>query len=789
MRLIGRLLGAILTVALIVVGAVLLWLVTTVPPRDTTLRLAGLTAPVTIEMDRFGIPTITALNERDAAFALGYLHAQNRLFQMDLMRRAGAGRLSAWFGKAALPTDEFMRTLGLYRLAKAEFHTLPPQGRAIVVAYADGVNAWLAHRRVALPAAYYLLGVRPAPWQPADTLVWGKLMALELAGNFRGELFRARLLQHLPAADIPVLYPAYPKKAPTAWGEVAALLKGMPLGRIYAALPRFVGPIFDSNNWVVDGRHTASGKPMLANDPHLGLEAPGVWYLAHIKTPDLDIAGVTAPGDPYVVIGHNAHIAWGFTNTGSDVEDLFIEKVDPKDHSRYLTPSGALPFGTREETIRVRGAAPVKITVRTTRHGPVISDLGGSYAAAAASGTVLALEATWLFPDDDSPEALRLIDRARNWDEFKDAVKFFRAPEQNMVFADTAGNIGFIAPGLVPIRGKGDGWLPSPGWSGDYDWTGFIPFDQLPQGYDPPAGRFVTANQKIVPDSYPYFISRDWDIPNRAERINALLDAKTKLTPDDFAAIQADTLSRMAQRLVPLMAATTPLSPRDRRALDLIKAWHFHMDRDEVAPLLFVAWLRELNRELFQKKLGPEFPAFWQPGPRAVARILTQHRDWCLPTGGKPGDCALVLSQSLHHALDRLSARLGGNIEDWQWGRLHRAPFDNPFWSHVPFLAGLFRLDIPTDGGSDTVNRGEMHYRAPDPYADIEGPGMRMIVDLVDPAKARFLVTPGQGGSPLSPHYADLALRWRDFRYLTLGPPRHFARMSLLPDSAPNRGK
>jgi penicillin G amidase len=780
MRWIGRL---ILLIVILVAG-VALWLVPTVPGPDTTLRLAGLTAPVTIERDRYGIPTVAAANDRDAAFALGYLHAQNRLFQMDLMRRDGAGRLSEWFGAAALPTDEFMRTLGIYRVAQAEYQTMTPEGRAIVDAYTAGVNAWLETRDVALPPAYYLLGVRPEPWRPADTLVWGKLMALELCGNFRDELLRAAMSRHLTPADLAVLYPAYPEHAPTAWGETAARRRGMPLDAIYAAIPAVVGPIFDSNNWVVDGRHTASGKPMLANDPHLALDAPGMWYLAHIKTPDLDVTGVTAPGDPYVVIGHNAHIAWGFTNTGGDVEDLFVEKVDPKDPRRYLTPNGSEPFFTRQETIRVRGGKTVTITVRATRHGPVISDLGGKYVAAGA-GTVLALEATWLMPGDHSPEALRLIDRATNWTEFRDAVKQFTAPEQNMVFADTAGNIGYIAPALVPIRGKGDGWLPAPGWSGDYDWKGFIPFDQLPQAYDPPGGRFVTANQKIVPDSYPYFITRDWDIPNRAERINRLIDAKAKLTPDDFAAIQADTVSLMARHLVPMMTDIAPRTARDKRAIKLLDEWNFHMNRDLVAPLIFVAWLRELERELFQAKLGNEFAAYWRARPQVVRGILTTHRDWCLPRGAEPGDCGAVLAQSLHVALDQLAAHFGDeNVDDWRWGRVHVAPFANPFWSRVPEIGGWFALDIPTDGGSDTVNRGEMRYDDANPYADIEGPGLRMIVDLSNPADARFLITPGQGGGPLSPHYADLALRWRDFDYLTLGSPRQYAVLRLLPESS-----
>jgi penicillin amidase len=783
-----RWVGRIVLIVVIVVAAVLLWLRTSGPMPGAPLRLAGLTAPVTVTRDRFGVPTIDAANDHDAFFTLGFLHAQERLFQMELVRRAGAGRLAELVGPAALPIDKYMRVLGLYRAAEAQYSSLSAPTRADIDAYAAGVNAWLAQRRVALPPEYYLLGARPKPWRPADTLVWGKLMSLQLAGNFRDELLRARLLQHITPAELAVLYPAYPKDAPSFTGARNAWLKGLDLDAIYAELPAIVGPTYESNNWVLDGKHTVSGKPLLANDPHLALTAPGAWYLARLKTPGMDVAGVTAPGDPYVVLGHNAHIAWGFTTTTGDVEDLFIEKVDPKDPTHYLTPTGSAAFVTREETIAVKGAAPVKLTVRETRHGPVISDLGGKYAATAAAATVLALQTTWLAPDDRSPEALHGIDRAANWTEFRDALKQFTAPEQNMVFADDAGEIGFIAPGHIPIRAKGDGYMPVPGWSGDYDWTGFIPFDDLPQGYNPPGGRFVTANQKIVPDSYKYFISRDWDIPNRAERIDQLLDAKKKFGPDDFAAIQADTLSLMAQRLVPLMTAIQPADGRDRNAVGRLKGWNFHMDRTLVEPLIFVAWLRELDRALFAKKLGDVFGSYWAPRPVVVRGILTEHRDWCVPDVGKPGDCAAVLAESLHRALDELAARYGGNMDDWRWGRPHVAPFANQIWSNVPVLGRLFAVDIPTDGGSDTVNRGEMDWDGKTPFADLHGPGLRMIVDLAAPDAARFLITPGQSGNPLDPHYGDLAERWRDFRWLGFGSGRPALITRLLPAS-PNRGE
>jgi len=785
-----RWVGRIVLIAGILLAAVLLWLATTGPSPQRELRVAGLAGPIAIERDRFGIATITAANARDAFFAVGFQHAEERLFQMELTRRLGAGRLAEWFGPAALPTDKFMRVLGIYRAAEEEYRALSPDTRSELDAYVAGVNAWLAQRRVALPPEYYLIRGQPEPWKPADSLVWAKLMDLQLGSNFRNELLRARIEQHIKPDQLGVLFPPYPKDAPGITGDTTAWLRGLDLDAIYAALPKITGPIYESNNWVVDGKHTQSGKPMLANDPHLDLTAPGVWYLLHIKTPQLDISGVTAPATPWVVLGHNTHAAWGFTTTTGDVEDLFIEKVDPKDAGRYLTPAGSAAFATREETIAVRGNTPVKLTVRETRHGPVISDLGDRYGATTVgNGTVLALQATWLMPGDRSPEALRNINYAKNWTEFREATRLFVAPQQNMVFADDAGNIGFIAPGRIPIRAKGDGYMPTPGWTDDYAWKGFIPFDDLPQGLNPASGRFVTANAKIVPDSYKYFISRDWDIPNRARRINQMLDdAKgRKLGPADFAAMQADTLSLMAKDLVPLMTAIRPSDARDANAVERLKSWNFRMDRRLVEPLIFNAWLRELMRALFADRLGEAFASYWAPRHLVVRGILTDHRDWCRPEGGAAGDCGAVLTATLHRALQDLAARYGDDMARWNWGRAHVAPFANQFWSNVPGVGDWFNLDIPTDGGSDTVNRGDMEFATETPFADRHGPGLRMIVDLAAPATARYLITPGQSSNPLSPHYRDLADRWRDFAWLTLGGQRSVAVTHLLPETA-NRG-
>jgi penicillin G amidase len=760
----------LLLLPLVLVAGTLLWLRSSLPLSSGHLALEGLTAPVSISRDAHGIPTIAAKNDRDAAFALGFVHAEDRLFQMDLMRRAGAGRLSEWFGSATLPFDRFVRTIGLYRAAERQYALLSPELRAALDAYAAGVNAYLAHRRGALPAEYYLLNASPEPWKPADTLVWGKLVALQLAGNLRQELLHARLAQHLTPEELQILYPPYPTDGPVVVSSAAAALKDLPLGAIEDALPPFVGPAFASNNWVVDGKHSVSGKPLLANDPHLGLSAPSFWYLARIETPSLTLAGVTAPGEPFVVLGHNQRIAWGFTNTESDVEDLFIERVDPADPSRYLTPGGNAPFATRQEQILVRGGPPVVFTVRETRHGPVVSDLGGGYAPNLAAGTVLALEATFLEGDDLTPQALWSMNRAGNWSEFRAALRDFAAPEQNMVYADIDGNIGFFAPARVPIRGKGDGWMPAPGWSGEYDWKGYIPFDALPSAFNPPSGRIVSANNKIVPESYPYFLGRGWDLPNRALRINALLDRTPQQSPDASAAIQADTLSLMARDLLPLMLAIKPPSPLAGKALDRLKAWNDRMDRDDVAPLLFAAWLRELNRTLFADRLGDAFEDYWGMHPDVIRLILTKHPEWCDDRATPQVEsCADQLAASLGRALDELRSRYGDDMSEWRWGRAHQAQFTNRFWANVPVLRSLFATTIPADGGYDTIDRGVTLLAGTRPYADVLGPSLRMIVDLGDIAGARFMISPGESGNVLSPHYNDLMLSWRDDAYVTLG--------------------
>jgi penicillin G amidase len=764
--------GALVLLLAVATGAGFLQLRTSLPQTSGTVAVPGLEHPVTVTRDRYGIPTIVAQSEHDADFALGFVHAQDRLFSMDMIRRSGAGRLSEIFGVRTLGIDETMRTLGLYRAAEAEWEREPPRVRASFEAYAHGVNAYLAVRSGALPPEYYLLNASPEPWRPTDSLVWGKIMDLD--GNFRGELARARLLTRVPMSDLAVLYPSYPKEAPVSLANLRVELRRLPLDRLWAVLPPGIGRRGKSNNWVVNGAHSQSGKPLLANDPHLAYSAPGVWYLARIKTPALDLAGATLPGMPFVIIGHNDNIAWGFTSTGGDDEDLFIERLDPANPAEYETETGPRPFVTREERIKVRGGTPVILHVRATRHGPVISDLAGYK----VGDDMLALEATWLDGDDQTPQAIWQLDRATNWAEFRDAARHWLAPEQNIVYADTGGNIGFMAPARLPIRKAGDGWLPEPGWTGAFDWIGWVPLDGLPAAYNPPVGRIVTANNKIVPDDYPYFITRDWELPYRAARIDALLDGTPVQSPEASAAIQGDDISLSARTLLPVMLEAKPHDKEAPDLFDKLRHWNARMDRGAMEPLLFSAWMRALMRAVLEPRLGPMFETFWTERPDILYLVLTAQRGWC----GDNGDCAGILADSFDRAVAALRQCYGDDVSRWHWGRAHRANFQSPVWASVPVLSGWFSAAAGANGSDDTVDTGGMFFgEEPDPYLDLYGPSLRMIVDLAAPNAARFINAPGQSGNPLSPHWGDLVERWRALRYVSFGNDASGGVLRLVP--------
>ncbi len=807
-RVLGRaaaVLGILLAIVLLGLGGLYLWLRTSLPKVDGKLDVAGLHGPVTITRDGHGIPRVAASDAHDAIFALGFLHGQDRIFQMDMLRRYGAGKLAEIGGKGQLDSDRFMRTLGLARAAEQQLEHLSRPVREVLQAYADGVNAAIANSSDAQRPYYYVIP-GPRQWQPADTLIVRNVMALFLSQNYRNELLHGQLAERLTPAQLRELYPDHPPDSVDYAADRQAMAR-LPMEQLAAALPAASAWPYASNNWVIDGKHSDTGKPLLENDPHLTLLAPSIWYLARLEFPGYDLTGGTIPGAPFVIVGHNGHIGWGFTETGGDVEDLFIEKPDPHDPQAYLTPSGSEPFQVRQETIHVRGGADVPITIRSTRHGPVISDVlaqksGNSALPGAGSKKtsspavpsgdyVMALQATFLAPDDITAEALWKMDLARDCNEFRDALREYQAPQMNIVFAGVDGTIGFMAPGRIPIRRNGFGWVPHPGWTGDYDWIGYIPFDQLPQKMNPPEGHIVTANNKIVPDDYPYFITSNWALPYREERIKSLLKARPVQSVASTSAIAGDVLSLEAGQLLPELLKVQPDDAGTRWAVEQLNGWSRDMQVGDVGPLLYLAWLRELERILFAKQLGATFAGYWSPHPQVVLDILRNQPGWCSPesTGSQAGDCDAVLLQALHRALNDLQQALGNDRSRWKFGKLHAALFSSPVLSKIPLLGTVLRLSIPAPGANSTINAGIMDFSSEQhPFLAIGGPSLRFVLDFSKLSRSRFMFAPGVSENPLSPHYGDLMRPWRDVKWLDFSrlPASH--TLTLMPSAKGRQG-
>jgi penicillin amidase len=783
-----QLLYFVLFAIVLAVGGGWVWLRTGLPPAHDSIRSTAVEAPVRVWRDARAVPHVFASNEADAYFALGYLHAQDRLWQMDMMRRLGAGRLAEVVGNLGLDSDRLMRMLGLYRRAEASYALLSFPARRALDRYADGVNAWLDGHDGALPPEFTALFYRPEPWRPADSLVWAEIMTVQLSGNFRAEIERMRLLADLGPERAATFLP---DGLPTPSTIAAAGALHPLLDRLAAALPEPIGPATASNEWVLSGARSATGMPLLANDPHLGLGAPSLWYLVRIVTPELTLVGATAPGVPILVLGHNGRIAWGLTTTGADTQDLFIETVDPGDWDRYLAPGGRLPFEVRNETIAVRGGDPVDLAIRSTRHGPVVSDLDPDLARSiTGDGKVAALASTALAGPNTTAQAFYDLNHARDWPEFLAALRSWTAPVQNVVYADVDGAIGLKTPGLVPLRPRGRGLEPVDGASGADDWTGTVPFDALPTVHNPPDGMIVNANNPVVGPDFPYWIGSDASETWRAQRIIDVLGDAGARTIDDMTALQADTVALDARQVLPLMlAAGTGGDARLAETQNLLAHWDARMDRDRPEPLVYVAWLRHTAMLLFAGAMDDPVA---HATPDTIARVLTRDRFWCDDAATVATDeCAALLRRSLTAALDELAAAHGIGTETWRWGDAHVAPLAHPIFGRVPVLRDMVNIGTATDGGSDTVNRAGMRLDDDtDPYADRHGPGYRAVYDLAALDRSRFVISTGQSGNPLSPHYGDFVADWRDGRSVTLaGDESAFAAngepaLEILPQAA-----
>ena len=787
MRRLARSIAVLLALLAVLSAAALasayVYLRQSLPKVEGEVPAPALKAAVEVLRDAYGIPHIFASSEADAAYALGYVHAQDRLWQMEMNRRIGSGRLAELLGPAGLEADRFLRTIGVRRAAPASQAQLDAVSLGVLEAYSAGVNAFLAAGPV-LPVEFLLTGARPEPWTPVDSLVWMKMMAWDLGGNWRSELLRMRLARTLPMARLQEFLPPFPGDAPVTLPDLKTLYGGLEKEALRLAIAdmeqvlTFAPPELPegagSNNWVVAGSRSASDKPLLANDPHLGLTAPAVWYFAHLHIPGRNLIGATLPGIPIVTLGRNDRIAWGFTNTGPDVQDLYLERLDAG--GGYATPEGPKPFTKISEVIKVKGAEDVKLEVRVTRHGPVISDVAKSALDATPRGYAMAFAWTALADDDRTFQSSLELGRSGTWRDFLSAVRNLNAPQQNMVYADIDGNIGYVAAGRVPVRKPENnlkGLTPALGWDARYDWAGYVPFEDLPQSYNPASGRLWTANDKIVAPGYKPFITSEWQPPYRANRIGALLEATPRHDSASFARIHADSVSLVMREALPHFLATMPRNETSRRALALLGQWDADMHRDRAEPLIAAAWWRELTKRLYADELGDAFQANWAPRAQFMLNILAD-RDgqsrWCDDVRTPAVEtCAEQLAVSLDAALADLSRRYGSDMNAWRWGDAHRARHEHRPFGKQPILARIFDIAAPSSGDAYTVNVGQHHlYDEAEPFANRHAASLRAIYDLADPEKSLFIHSGGQSGNRLSAHYKDFTEAWAAGEYIPM---------------------
>lgn len=790
------------------------------PLVNGTVSVVGVSAPVEIVRDADAIPHIFASTRLDALFGLGYVHAQDRLWQMELQRRIGHGRLAEIFGPAAIAQDRFLRTVGFGRAARASWATMPEWAKEQATAYIAGVNAFIAaHHDSRLPPEFTLLRFEPELWSGADVVVWVKMMAWDLSANYGFELLRHDLVGIVGMERMQQLMPPYPQdglsilgapkhsttdtkkrygpfstrppeKGPypffatvssvagSSWFQAfrSGLSQGEPAVRdllLGGARTEALG----SNNWVVDGTLTASGKPLLANDPHLGTRLPSTWYLAHMSAGDFDVIGATLPGAPAVALGRNRFVAWGATNVAADVEDLYRERLDAS--GRFAAFRGAQePLTIVPETIVVKNGASVHVDVRISRHGPLVSDAINANNAEVADGPrrqpiePLAFRWTALDPDDTTLASFLKLNDARNWEDFTAALADFVVPSQNFVYGDVDGHIGYYAPGRIPVRASGDGALPADGWSGDAEWTGWVPFGELPHVVDPPEHFIVTANNRPGPPRFPHLLGLEWPEPYRAQRIVDLLRQKRGFTPDDFARMQADTLSLHAKALLPvLLPRTHPATALDRQALELLQRWNQDSKGDSAAAAIFEAWFLQLAPTLVGDELGPAVTDDYQGRFSFVSRFLIDQlrsgapeSAWCDDVmTEKRESCDEEVTRAFQRAVAELTRRLGANLTRWRWDAVHRAVFPHQGLDTVAAFRPLLSRSVPNGGDWSTINVGPVS--ANRPYEQRSVPGYREIIDLSPADDSRFLDAVGESGHFLSPHYDDFLPDWAAVRY------------------------
>jgi penicillin amidase len=758
--------------------------------------IKNLSDNVVITFDESDVPHIKANSPGDALFALGYLHATERSWQLEMNRRIASGRLSEILGKETVAIDRFIRTLGIKRAAERQFDHYPVSAKRLLQAYADGVNAGNANLGWALPAEYLLTGSKPGYWSPTDSVAWMLMMAMDLGGNWQKELQRLELSQFLTTEQVWEVIPPFVAGNPVTRMDFAKMYRGLgvfnnspkPSGGSSSSLPaNELSELrtndlpggkdgIGSNNWALSGKRTTTGKPLLANDPHLGLSAPAVWYFAHLDAPGLNVLGGTLPGIPAVVLGRTDKFAWSFTNTNPDVQDLYLEQLDEKSPGMYRGPDGPLPFKVHQEIIDVKGAAPVRFLVKETRHGPVISD-SYSRAKRAINTDKYALALRWTALDQENQSVLGLLEmnRAPDLESFKAALRKNYAPMQNVVMADTDGNIDYQAAGVAPKRTLYQGLYgvaPGLGWDKQYDWHGYVPFEQLPSSNNPEQGWLATANQPIIASNDPNPLTADWDIPTRYDRIVDLIQAKDVHDFNSMKVIQGDTLSLGAKPLLEFFKASQPNHKLAPAALEISKDFDGNMKVDSAAALIFNAWADQLTRNLFSRLSYLFVDNYGARNFRTplVLQLQNPNSPWCdIPGTAKVETCAESSNNAFEKALDELSSSYGNDPKKWSWGEGHVAISEHRPFSKVPVLGRIFNLKTPFPGDSFTVNVGRLELlQSGNPFETRQAPSLRTIYDLSDLEKSVFVYQSGQSGWIQSSLYRNMLPLWASNEYLPL---------------------
>jgi penicillin amidase len=763
---------AIHDVAGSILKAGLTWLGRRRLPRTSgELRLPGLAAPVEVIRDRWGIPHIYAATLHDLFFAQGFVHAQDRLWQMELNRRVASGRLSELFGALALETDRATRTFGFRRLAQTDWASAEGEARAIVLAYSAGVNAFLRSPSAAMPVEFTLLGHTPEPWEPEDTLAYSRLMIWQLSHAWYSEIVRAQVIEAVGQEHAAELEIAYPPANPITLPEGIQFNRLDPDGSLHGVRGPFLSRGQGSNAWAICGAKTASGRPFLCNDMHLPLGLPSIWYENHLVAEGFDVSGVSLPAMPLVMVGHNARVAWGITLAFTDCEDLFVEKFDPQSPGRYQRGEEWLDAEVVAEPIRVKGRAEPHVEqVVVTHHGPIVSDVVGH------PEQRLALASMALRPGPVL-EGWLLLDRAGDWDSFVTAMRAIEAPQLSVAYADVDGNIGYWVTGKVPVRAQGLGMVPAAGWTGEYEWIGEVPFEEMPHALNPERGYIVSCNHRIIPDTYPHFLGNAWMSGFRARRVTDLLGSKDRLSVDDFRAIQLDFTCLPGVELVKRLAGLASDDPDVRAALEILRAWDGQLTAESAGGALYEVTRYSLLRALLEPGLGEELTTrlmgggfhpllrplheFYGYDTVTMLRLLDAANSWWVAgAGGREA----VLVRSLKQAMGWLRNELGPDPAGWQWGKLHRVVFAHALGSQKPLDRVFNRGPLPIGGDTDTPCQTAC---PPDsPYETIvAAPSYRQIVDMGDLSRSLAIHPPGQSGQLGSPHYDDLAGLWIEGDY------------------------